>query len=71
MKSDIDGVSQCKAGEEQWEKFEYKGKTYFQYDYRTPDSKLFSCIRPTLKQCRDERNKFLIKPKPGVNPVAR
>lgn len=30
-----------------------------QYDYRHTDGSLFSCVRHTLKECRDARDKWL------------
>ena len=52
-------------GTEQYETFTRKtrGKTkrYYQYDYRHYDGKLFSCIKPTLEQCRNERDRWLKK----------
>jgi len=49
-----------KNGQEQYEKFTYrvggKNKTRYQYDYRDGDGKLFSCTKPTLKECRAARD---------------
>ena len=43
----INGVSTCtKAGTEK-------------YDYRHTDGELFSCVKPTLDECRATRDKWL------------
>lgn len=52
MKTDVRGCSSCPAGQEHWEKFEKDGLEYVQYDRRTPEGVLYSCIRRTLEQCR-------------------
>ena len=36
-------------------------KHWVQYDYRDADGELFSCVRPSLKDCRIARNEWLIK----------
>ncbi len=59
------GVSTTTApGTEQYEVF-YIGfrprcKRY-QYDYRHTDGELFSCVAPTLKECRKRRDEWLNK----------
>lgn len=58
MKSDVKGCSTCPPGEERWEEFMMGGRYYYQYDYRTKDGKLFSIVRPTLKLCRESRDKW-------------
>lgn len=58
-----------KPGEEQFEEFEpnshragpFKNKSYVQYDYRTNDGVLFSCVAPTLEQCREKRDKWYLQ----------
>lgn len=60
------GLSTTTApGQEQYEFFsrEVRGKEkeYCQYDYRDEDGELFSCIKPTLEACRDERDMWLVK----------
>ena len=37
----------------------FRGQIYFQYDYRHTDGELFSCVKPTLDECRTARNKWL------------
>ena len=60
----INGVSTCQtAGTEKYEKFQMgygrKRRTVVQYDYRHTDGELFSCVKPTLENCRAERDKWL------------
>lgn len=59
------GVSTTKAGEEKYEKFTTrvgrKSRTMYQYDYRTPDGELFSCVAPSLEACRMRRDSWLEK----------
>lgn len=61
MKSDVNGCSTTKAGQEQWE--EYYSNTSrgwrVQYDYRTPNGKLFSCVAINLEAARQKRDKWL------------
>ncbi len=52
-------------GTEQYEVF-YTGyrtrcKKHYQYDYRHTDGELFSCVAPTLKECRQHRDEWLNK----------
>jgi len=61
MKSDVNGCSTCGAGEEQWEEFNsaiLRG-TRVQYDYRTPNGRLFSCIAKTVEAARERRDAWL------------
>ena len=53
----INGVSTCQtAGTEKYESFQLG------YDYRHhTDGELFSCVKPTLDECRAERDKWLNK----------
>jgi len=51
-------------GQEQYEEFSRRGrdgkrKAFVQYDYRSPDGVLFSCIKPTLEACRTKRDAWL------------
>ena len=61
----INGVSTCtEAGTEKYEKFQTgigrRRRTLVQYDYRHPtDGELFSCVKPTLDECRVARDKWL------------
>lgn len=61
MKSDMNGCSTCPPGQEQWE--EYRSpitrKMYIQYEYRTQDGALFSCVAPTLDVARTRRSVWL------------
>lgn len=59
MKSDIQGKSQCPRGQERFEEFTSNGRKLVQYDYRSVDGELFSCVRPTLDECRIARAKHL------------
>ncbi len=34
-------------------------RTLMQYDYRHTDGELFSCVKPTLDECRAARDKWL------------
>ncbi len=59
----INGVSTCMAGEK-YEKFQMKigrkVRTMYQYDYRdTLSGDLFSCVKPTLGECRRLRDEWL------------
>ena len=60
----INGVSTCtEAGTEKYEKFQTdigrRKRTLVQYDYRYTDGELFSCVKPTLDECRAARDKWL------------
>ncbi|HJG89324.1 DUF3873 domain-containing protein [Barnesiella viscericola] len=62
----INGVSTCQtAGAEKYESFPSgygrKRRTLVQYDYRHTDGELFSCVKPTLEECRTARDKWLDK----------
>lgn len=63
MKSDVNGVSQCLNGKEQYEMFTSRiggrPKKMVQYDYRTESGDFFSTIAPSLKACRDRRDLWL------------
>lgn len=63
MKSDINGISTCKAGKENYETFTVnvgrKSIERVQYDYRTPAGALFSCVGKNLADCRIKRDKWL------------
>ena len=61
----INGVSTCRlAGAEKYERFQLgigrRRRTLVQYDYRHTDMELFSCVKPTLDECRAERDKWLM-----------
>lgn len=55
MKTDINGVSQCQKGCENYERFTHRRKTFYQYEYRAEDGELFTCVKPTLSECRKAR----------------
>ena len=64
----INGVSPCtEAGTEKYEKFQTgigrRKQTLVQYDYRHTDGELFSCVKPTLDECRAARDKWLMAKK--------
>ena len=64
-KMNENGVSTCKAGEK-YAKFQMtvrrKSRTFYHYDYRdTADNELFSCVKPTLEECRQKRDEWLIQ----------
>lgn len=55
-KMTVNGVTTTKTpGQEKYEKFSRrigrKTKTFYSYDYRDLDGELFSCIKPTLRDC--------------------
>ena len=59
--NDSNGCSMCKNGEERYESCKIMRRKMCQYDYRTEDGKLFSCVKPTLEQCRIARDAWLKK----------
>ena len=67
MRSDVNGCSTCRAGEEKFEVFRFrsrrKSKSYVQYDYRTESGELFSTVAPTLEKARSSRDEWLNKTK--------
>ncbi len=62
----VNGVSTTTTpGTERYEVF-YTGygtrrKKLYQYDYRHTDGELFSCVAPTIKECRQHRDEWLNK----------
>ena len=63
-KMTINRVSTCQsAGTENYENFQTgigrRKRTLVQYDYRPTDGELFSCVKPTLDECRAARDKWL------------
>ena len=36
-----------------------KRRTFVQYDYRHTDEELFSCVKPTLDECRRLRDEWI------------
>lgn len=59
--NDNNGCSICKNGEERYESFTMMRRKMCQYDYRTEAGELFSCVKPTLEQCRIARDAWLKK----------
>ena len=60
MKTDINGCSSTNVpSNEQYESFTMGRKRYVQYDYRAQGGELFSCVKPTLEQCREARDEWL------------
>ncbi len=61
MKTDVNGCSTCPAGGERYE--EYYSPTLdrnrVQYEYRTWDGTLFTCIANSLVEARDKRDRWL------------
>ena len=62
----INGLSTCTvAGTEKYERFQSgigrRKRTLAQYDYRHTDGELFSCVKPTLDECRQKRDEWLKK----------
>lgn len=58
------GVSTCKAGQENYVYFNLtprprRKSRYCQYDYRHTDGQLFSTVAPTLEKCREKRDLWL------------
>lgn len=57
------GISTCQTAKtENYVKFHpchRPRKNYIQYDYRDADGTLFSCVRPTLQECRQLRDEWL------------
>lgn len=77
-KMTVNGVSTTTTpGQEQYEFFPAgygkKRRMFCQYDYRSMDGELFSCVRETLEQCREERDAWLQKRGQGLQtpPSAR
>lgn len=65
MKTDVNGCSTTEFGKEQWEKFfsPTLKSTMLQYDYRTADGELFSCVAKTIEKARKKRDVWLAKNK--------
>ena len=59
--NDNRGCSTCKAaGTEHWERYTAcNKKRYYQYDYRHTNGELFTCVTPTLEECRVKRDNWL------------
>lgn len=63
MKTDVNGCSTCPKGTEQYEEYYSRVSrgNRVQYDYRTPEGKLFSCVAKTLEDARAKRDEWLKK----------
>lgn len=60
--NDNHGCSTCPKGQEKYEMYtDSRGKECVQYDYRTEDGELFSCVSPDLETCRQRRDTWLEK----------
>jgi hypothetical protein len=61
VKTDRNGCSTCPAGAERCETFysSISRGERVQYDYRTPDGRLFSCVARTLDGARARRDLWL------------
>lgn len=60
--NDEHGCTLCKAaGTERYERYHSSAlrKWLYQYDYRHTNGKLFSCVAPSLSDCRARRDKWL------------
>ena len=60
----VNGISVCPTAEERHEYFTLalsprRKKRLCQYDYRDADGELFSCVAPTLEECRAKRDIWL------------
>lgn len=63
------GVSITQApGEEKFVKYRpvaFKGRIFYQYDYRHTDGELFPTVAKTLAECRHRRDKWIEKKEQG------
>lgn len=71
-KMTVNGISTCNtACTEKYESFQLgygrRERTLIQYDYRDYDGTLFSIVKPTLDECRTERDKWLATKKRKEN----
>nr|DAT61953.1 MAG TPA: hypothetical protein [Caudoviricetes sp.] len=61
--NDNRGCSVCEAGKENYTTFSTrlgrKQVKRVQYDYRTPEGDLFSCVGQSLDDCRRKRDEWL------------
>ena len=66
------GVSITRTpGDEKFVKFHscaFRGRTFYQYDYRHTDGELFSTVAKTLAECRRRCNEWIEKKKRSNNP---
>jgi len=63
MKNDNNGCSTCPKGEERYERNSYfrrgRTETYYEYDYRHTSGALFTCVKPSLEECRAARDRAI------------
>lgn len=60
--NDNNGCSTCANGQEKFEVYtDSRGKECVQYDYRTEQGELFSCVAADLETCRKRRDNWLKK----------
>ncbi len=61
MKTDVNGCSTTARGQEQYERYYCVGLRGWriQYDYRTADGRLFSCVARNLSDARRKRDAWL------------
>ena len=63
MDNDINGCSTCKPGQESYRSSPStdSNEVLIQYNYRAEGGDLFSCVKPTIEQCRLERDRWLMR----------
>lgn len=61
MKTDINGCSTCPKGQEHYEEFSIRGRTYVQYDYRDSAGELFSTVAASVEIARKRRDEWMAK----------
>jgi len=67
--NDEHGCSICANGQENYEVYtDSRGKECVQYDFRTEEGELFSCVSADLETCRTRRDKWLKDRAPQAEP---
>ncbi|MDR0544840.1 MAG: DUF3873 domain-containing protein [Odoribacteraceae bacterium] len=60
------GCSTCQPGHENYATFKHpNGRTFYQYHYLPSGGDLFSCVSPTLDECRKQRDAWLARQAAG------
>lgn len=59
MKTDKNGCSTTPNNCEQIEKFRHAGQEFIQYDYRTIDGELFSCVVKNIETARQRKDNWI------------